>query len=154
VSLLGIALASVLVAVTVSDLERLVIPNRVLLAGAIVGLAVIVATDPGTLSGRGVAALGAGGFLLLGAMSRRGGMGMGDVKLAALLGLYLGAAVVPALAVAFAAGVLCGAWLMLRNGTSAREQVLPFGPFLALGGLVGLWAGDGMVDWYLDGVLS
>jgi leader peptidase (prepilin peptidase)/N-methyltransferase len=151
---LAFAFTSVLVAVTLTDLARRVIPNRVLLAGAVVGLAIIVATDPGSLAGRAIAAAGAGGFLLLGAVSDRDGMGMGDVKLAAVMGLYLGRAVVPALLVAFAAGALVGLAIIAREGGGARNRALPFAPFLALGGIVGLWAGESMVRWYLDGFLG
>jgi leader peptidase (prepilin peptidase)/N-methyltransferase len=77
-------------------------------------------------------------------------MGMGDVKLAALMGLYLGRPIAAALVVGFAAGALVGVAMMLRHGASARKRALPFGPFLALGGVVGLWGGDEIVDWYLD----
>ena len=75
---------------------------------------------------------------------------MGDVKLAALMGLYLGRAVAPALAVAFAAGSLAGLGLVLRHGAQARMWTVPFGPFLAAGGIVGLFAGDELFDWYVD----
>ena len=75
---------------------------------------------------------------------------MGDVKLAALLGFYLGRAVAPALLIAFAAGALVGVAMMLRHGAAARKRAIPFGPFLALGGIVGLLAGDEIVDAYLD----
>ena len=147
---LGLVFVSLLTAVTLTDLERRVIPNAIVLAGAVTGIAIVAFTDPESLPERGIAAAAAGGFLLLGALIFRGGMGMGDVKLAALMGLYLGRAVAAALAVGFAAGALVGVALMLRHGASARKRALPFGPFLALGGLVGLWAGDEIVDWYLD----
>ena len=106
---LGLAFVSVLVTVTVTDLERRVIPNAILAAGA-------------------VAALGAGGFLWLGTLRDEDGMGMGDVKLAALMGLYLGSAVVASLAVAFAAGAVAGLVLVLRHGAAARKRAIPFGP--------------------------
>ncbi len=76
-------------------------------------------------------------------------MGMGDVKLAAVMGLYLGRSVAPALLIGFAAGSLFGLALIARHGAAARKRAVPFGPFLALGGVVGLLAGDQMVDWYL-----
>jgi leader peptidase (prepilin peptidase)/N-methyltransferase len=76
-------------------------------------------------------------------------MGMGDVKLAAVMGLYLGRSVAPALLVAFAAGSVFGLAMIARHGASARKQAVPFGPFLALGGVVGLLAGSQIVDWYL-----
>jgi leader peptidase (prepilin peptidase) / N-methyltransferase len=149
---LGLAFVSVLVAVTLTDLERRVIPNRVLLAGAVVGIAILAPADPGSLPERAIAAVAAGGFLLLGAVANREGMGMGDVKLAALMGLYLGPAVVPALLVAFAGGALVGLAIIAREGARARGHALPFAPFLAVGGVVGLWAGESMVDSYLRGL--
>ena len=75
---------------------------------------------------------------------------MGDVKLVAVMGLFLGRAIVPALAVAVLAGALVGLATMLRHGPEARKHAIPFGPFLALGGVVGLLAGNEMLDWYLD----
>jgi leader peptidase (prepilin peptidase) / N-methyltransferase len=147
---LGLVFVSVLVAVTLTDLERRVIPNAIVLVGAVVGIAIVATTDPASLPERAIGVAAAGGFLLLGALAYRGGMGMGDVKLAALMGLYLGRAVAASLVVGFAAGALVGVALMIRHGASARKHALPFGPFLALGGLVGLWAGDEIVDWYLD----
>jgi leader peptidase (prepilin peptidase) / N-methyltransferase len=150
---LGLALVSVLVTVTVTDLERRVIPNAILAAGAVAGLAIVVPADPSSLPERAVAAVGAGGFLWLGTLRGRDGMGMGDVKLAALMGLYLGAAVVASLAVAFAAGAVVGLVLVLRHGAAARKRAIPFGPFLAAGGVLGLWAGDPVVEWYLEAFL-
>jgi leader peptidase (prepilin peptidase)/N-methyltransferase len=78
------------------------------------------------------------------------GMGMGDVKLVAVMGLYLGRGVAPAMLVGFAAGAVVGIALMARHGVDARKRAIPFGPFLALGGIVGLWYGDAMVAWYLN----
>ena len=76
---------------------------------------------------------------------------MGDVKLAFVLGIYLGRAVVPAMFVAFLAGALIGAAIIARMGVKeGRKAGIPFGPWLALGGVVGLLVGDEIVDWYLD----
>jgi leader peptidase (prepilin peptidase)/N-methyltransferase len=77
-------------------------------------------------------------------------MGMGDVKLVAMMAIYLGRAIAPALLVGFAAGALVGVVMIARGGVGVRKQAIPFGPFLALGGVVGLWFGDDLVDWYLD----
>ena len=147
---LGLALCALLVTVTLTDLERRVIPNPVLLIGALVGAGIAAATDPASLPERALAAAGAGGFLFCVALAYPRGMGMGDVKLVAVMGLYLGRAVAPALLVGFAAGALVGLVLIARQGASARKRAIPFGPFLALGGIVGLWYGDAIVDWYLD----
>ena len=147
---LGLALCALLVTVTLTDLERRVIPNPVLLVGALVGAGIAAASDPASLPERALAAAGAGGFLFCVALAYPRGMGMGDVKLVAVMGLYLGRAVAPALLVGFAAGALVGLVLIAREGASARKRAIPFGPFLALGGIVGLWYGDAIVDWYLD----
>ncbi len=78
-------------------------------------------------------------------------MGMGDVKLAGVMGLFLGRAVAPAMFTALVAGSLVGALIVSRAGArEGRKTAIPFGPYLALGGLVGLFAGDAIVDWYLD----
>jgi len=147
---IALSLCTVLVIVTVTDLERRVIPNGVLLAGAIAAIALAAATDPSSLPERGISALAAGGFLLCVALAYPRGMGMGDAKLVAVMGLYLGRSVAPAVLIGFAAGALVGLVVIARRGASARKQALPFGPFLALGGVVGLWYGDAIVDWYLD----
>lgn len=148
---LGLVLVATLVMVTLTDLERRVIPNAILIVGGVIGLGIIVATDPSSLPERGVAAVAGGGFLLAAALVYPRGMGMGDVKLAALMGLFLGREVAPAMLVALLVGALFGLAIMLREGAAAgRKQAVPFGPFLALGGIVGLLAGSKLLDWYLD----
>jgi len=90
---------------------------------------------------------------LLAALARPGGMGMGDVKLAGVMGLYLGSSVLPALLIAFLSGSIYGGVLMARHGAGARKKGVPFGPFLALGGLVALLVGPDLVQWYRDSFL-
>ncbi len=143
-------LCTVLVAVTLTDLELRLIPNAIVLAGALAAVAIVAVSDPSSLGERAVAAAAAGGALLLVALAYPRGMGMGDVKLVAMLGLYLGRAVAPALLIGLAAGALFGVAMIARHGAAARKRAIPFGPFLALGGVIGLWFGDGIVDWYLD----
>jgi leader peptidase (prepilin peptidase)/N-methyltransferase len=147
---LGLVFVAMLAAITLTDLERHIIPNKILIAGAVAGLAIAAATDPSSLPERGIAALAAGGLLLLIALAYPRGMGMGDVKLAAVMGLYLGSAVSVALAVGVIAGALVGMGVMLRRGSGARKLAVPFGPFLALGGVVALLAGDQLVNAYLN----
>jgi leader peptidase (prepilin peptidase) / N-methyltransferase len=146
---LGLMLVSTLVAVTLTDIERRVIPNAILGVSAAAGLLVAALTDPSSLPERLIAAAGGGGVLLAAALAYPRGMGMGDVKLVCVMGLYLGRALAPALLVAFAAGSLAGAVLLVRDGAEARKRAIPFGPFLALGGVVGLLFGDALVGWYL-----
>jgi leader peptidase (prepilin peptidase) / N-methyltransferase len=147
---LGLVFVSVLAAITLTDLERRVIPNAILLGGSVIGLGIVAATDPSSLPERAAAAAGGGAFLLLFALIYPRGMGMGDVKLAAVMGLFLGASVVPALFVGIALGALAGLGLILRYGSAARKHAVPFGPFLAIGGVVGLLAGSQMIDAYLN----
>ncbi|HEX8690796.1 MAG TPA: prepilin peptidase [Solirubrobacterales bacterium] len=146
---LGLVFVTVLVAVTLTDFERRIIPNQVLTVGAILAVAIAAIDDPGSLPERAIAAAAAGGLLLAAALAYPRGMGMGDVKLAATMGLFLGREVAPAIFVALLAGSLVGLAMMVRHGAAARKRAIPFGPFLALGGLVGLFAGDELVDWYL-----
>jgi leader peptidase (prepilin peptidase)/N-methyltransferase len=147
---LGLVFMAMLAAITLTDLERRVIPNRILIAGAVAGLAVAAATDPSSLPERGIAAAAAGGLLFLIALAYPRGMGMGDVKLAFVMGLFLGSAVSVALAVAVIAGSVVGIGVMAHQGAAARKQAVPFGPFLALGGVVALLAGDQLVNAYLN----
>lgn len=146
---LGLVFVAMLVAVTLIDLERRIIPNKVLIAGALAALAIVAATDPGSLPERAFAAAAAGGLLFAAALAYPRGMGLGDVKLAATMGLFLGRDVAPALFVALLAGSLAGLAMIARHGAAARKRAIPFGPFLALGGVVGLLAGEELIDWYL-----
>jgi leader peptidase (prepilin peptidase)/N-methyltransferase len=147
---LGLALVLLLVPVTLIDLDYRIIPNRLLLVGAVSALAILAVFDPGEIRGHLIAAVAAGGFFLLAVLAYPAGMGMGDVKLAAVLGLFLGRAVGPAVFVALVAGTLVGALIIARKGArEGRKTAIPFGPYLALGGLVGLFVGDAIVDWYL-----
>jgi leader peptidase (prepilin peptidase) / N-methyltransferase len=146
---LGLVFVSILVAVTITDLEGRVIPNRILLAGALLGTAVVAISDPGSLPERVAAAVGAGGVLFLAALAYPGGMGLGDVKLAATMGFFLGVEVIPAMMVALLSGTAVGVALIARHGQAARKRAIPFGPFLALGGIAGLFAGQTLIDWYL-----
>jgi len=75
---------------------------------------------------------------------------MGDVKLAAVLGLFLGRAVAPALLVAVLVGAIAGLAIIAAHGSEARKRAIPFGPYLALGGFAGLLWGNEILDWYLD----
>jgi len=146
---LGLVFVTTLLAVTLTDLDRRVIPNRILLVAAVVGVALTVIGDPSSLPERIAAALAAGGTFFLVALAYPRGMGLGDVKLATLMGLYLGRHVAPAILVALLAGSVVGLFLIAREGSSARKRAIPFGPFLAFGGVVGLLAGGQLVGWYL-----
>lgn len=146
---LGLVFVTMLLAVTLTDLERRIIPNKILLVGAVLAVAIAAVGDPGSLPERAIAAVAAGGLLFAVALAYPRGMGLGDVKLTATMGLFLGRNVAPAVFVALLAGALVGVAMIARHGAGARKRAIPFGPFLALGGVVGLLAGDQLVDLYL-----
>ena len=136
-----------LVTVSATDLEHRIIPNRIVVPAGLIVLAANTALHPSPRWA--IAAFGASGFLLAAALAYPAGMGMGDVKLAGVMGLYLGVSVVPALVVAFLSGSIAGLGLMLRHGSQGRKKGVPFAPFLALGGVVGLLAGHQLVHLYV-----
>jgi leader peptidase (prepilin peptidase)/N-methyltransferase len=151
----GIALSIVLILLVVPagliDLEHRIIPNRITALGAVLALVIGLALDPAGEPERLIAGAGAGGFLLLAALAYPGGMGMGDVKLAGVMGLFLGAAVAPALLIALLAGVLFGVVVIARKGAQeGRKTAVPFGPFLALGALLAVFLGQQILDVYVN----
>jgi leader peptidase (prepilin peptidase) / N-methyltransferase len=137
-----------LVAVSVTDLERRLIPNRIVLPAAAVVLLAQTALEPSPEWALG--ALGASLFLFLAALAYPAGMGMGDVKLALLLGAMLGRTVPVAMMIAMVAALVPAVVLLARHGSAARKMGIPFGPFLALGGVVTLFAGESILDAYLN----
>ena len=147
---LGLAFVLLLVPVTLIDLDHRIIPNKLMLLGTVVSIGILLLTDSGSLTEHLIAAAAAGGFLLVAALAYPAGMGMGDVKLAGVMGLFLGRSVGPAMLVALVAGSVVGAAIIARKGArEGRKTAIPFGPYLAFGGIVGLFAGDSIVDWYL-----
>ncbi len=136
-----------LVAVSVIDLERRIIPNRIVLPAAAVVLAAQTLLFPSPEWA--LAAFGAALFLFLAALAYPAGMGMGDVKLALLLGAMLGRTVPVAMMIAMIAALVPAIVLLIRHGSAARKMGIPFGPFLAFGGIVALFAGDWILDAYL-----
>jgi leader peptidase (prepilin peptidase)/N-methyltransferase len=148
---LSIGLILIVVPAALIDLEHRIIPNKITALGAAVALAVGIALDPSGEPARLIAAAGAGGFLLLAALAYPGGMGMGDVKLAGVMGLFLGTAVAPALLIALISGVGLGAAIIARKGAAAgRKTAVPFGPFLAVGALCAVFVGHPLVDLYIN----
>jgi leader peptidase (prepilin peptidase) / N-methyltransferase len=137
-----------LVAITVTDLEHRVIPNRIVLPTAAVVLVAQTANEPSPEWA--LAALGASGFLLLAALVHPAGMGMGDVKLALLLGAALGRNVAPAMMIGMLVALVPSIALLVRHGSAGRKMGIPFGPFLALGAIIALVAGDSIVRAYLS----
>ena len=144
---LGLVLVTLMVAVVPIDLEHQLILNRMTYPAAALALVIGLTLEPGFVPEQLIAAVAAGGFFLLAALAYPKGMGLGDVKLAAVMGLYLGRAVGPAILVALVAGVLVGVIVIRRHG---RKAGIPFGPFLALGSVIALFAGDALIDAYLE----
>jgi leader peptidase (prepilin peptidase)/N-methyltransferase len=137
-ALLDASLIALLGVVTLSDLRTRLVPDRALVASLAIAVPVCLLSNPSAMPERLVAGLGAAGFLLAAALIRPNGMGLGDVKLAGVLGVYLGAAVIEAMVVAFAAGSVAGLVLLARHGWEARSRTIPFAPFLAIGALVAM----------------
>lgn len=151
---LGLGLILIVVPAALIDLEHRIIPNRLTLLGAVVALVLGTLLDPAGEPERLIAGAAAGGFLLLAALAYPGGMGMGDVKLAGVMGLFLGSDVAPAILIALLTGVLYGAFVMVRKGAQAgRKTAVPFGPFLALGAIVAVYAGQPLIDLYTNNFL-
>ena len=142
---------AVLVAVSAIDVTHRIIPNRIVIPAFAVVLVAQTLLDPGPQWA--LAALGASGFLFLAVLAYPAGMGMGDVKLALLMGAALGTAVPVALMLGMFAALVPAVFLFARHGSKARKMGIPFGPFLALGSVVALFWGDALLDAYL-GVLT
>lgn len=144
---------AVLVLVSEVDVEEQIIPDVIILPAAGIGLALMIALRPGRWAEWLIAGVAAAVFLFLVAEIYRRvrgvtGMGMGDVKMALCMGFYLGSAVVPALFIAFVAGAVGGVVLIIAGGRSGKTAI-PFGPFLAAGAIVALFAGRPLIDAYL-----
>jgi leader peptidase (prepilin peptidase)/N-methyltransferase len=139
---------AVLVAVSAIDLEHRIIPNRIVIPATLV---VLVANTLLDLSPEwALGALAGSGFLLAAALAYPAGMGMGDVKLALLMGATLGRTVSVALMVGMLAAMIPGVFLFARHGSKARKMGIPFGPFLAIGSVVALFWGHDILDAYLS----
>jgi leader peptidase (prepilin peptidase) / N-methyltransferase len=138
----------VLVAVSAIDAEHRIIPNLIVLPAAVV---VLVANSALTLSPQwAIAAVGASGFLFGAALAYPAGMGMGDVKLALLMGAALGKTVSVALMFGMLAAMIPGIYLFAQHGAAARKMGVPFGPFLALGSIVALFWGHDLLHAYFS----
>jgi leader peptidase (prepilin peptidase)/N-methyltransferase len=152
--LIDLPFAAMLIAVADIDLEHGIVPNKILAPMAVWAVAMSAAIRPEKLPELLIAGAAAFLFLLVAALIKPGGMGMGDVKLAGVMGLCLGLPVAPAMLIGFFLGSAVGAVIMVRHGLGARKKTVPFGPFLALGGLVALIAGPELIDLYANTFLN
>jgi leader peptidase (prepilin peptidase)/N-methyltransferase len=136
-----------LVAVSATDLEHRIIPNKIVLPAAAVVLAAQTALHPSPEWA--LCALGGSSFLFVAALAYPAGMGMGDVKLALLMGAMLGRTVGVALMLGMVTALVPGIFLLAKHGQKARKMGIPFGPFLAVGSVVALFWGHRLLDAYL-----
>jgi prepilin signal peptidase PulO-like enzyme (type II secretory pathway) len=146
-AVLAAGFCAVLVALSVIDVQHRIVPNRIVVPSAGVALVAHTAIDP-SLAWLAWSLIAAGG-LFLAVLAYPKGLGMGDVKLALLLGAMLGASVTVALMLGFLAALVPSAVLLARHGASARKLGVPLVPFLALGAVVALFAGEAMLAAYL-----
>jgi len=145
-ALVSVVFSWVLVVVTRTDLEHRLIPDAIVLPGLLVVLALRTVDEPSVEWL--VSSVAAGLVLFVVVLAYPKGMGMGDVKLTAFLGAGLGVSVIPALFVGFFVSFVPAAALLVRHGKDARRKAIPLGPFLALGGVVALFWGGAILDWY------
>lgn len=151
---LGLILVTALVPIVIIDLERRLIPNLITGPTAVAALVAGLALDVHGVPEQLIAGAAGGGFFLIAALAYPGGMGMGDVKLAGVMGLCLGRAVGPAILIGLVAGVLVGGVIIARVGARAgRKVAIPFGPYLAVGAIAGIFAGAPIIDAYRDAYL-
>ena len=147
---LGLALVLVLVPVTLIDFDHQIIPNKITLPAALSALVLGAIIDPAYLPTQLISGVAAAAFLLVFVLAYPRGMGLGDVKLAGVLGLFLGASVAAAIMAGVLLGTVVGGVVMARVGVAqGRKTKLPFGPFLAAGGVLALFAGGPILHWYL-----
>jgi leader peptidase (prepilin peptidase)/N-methyltransferase len=139
---------AVLVAITATDITHRIVPNRIVLPAAALVLVAHTALQPSPEWALG--ALGAALFLFIAALAYPGGMGMGDVKLALLLGAMLGRYVGVGLMLGMLVAIVPSVFLLARHGAAARKMGIPFAPFLALGAVVALFVGHALLDAYLS----
>jgi leader peptidase (prepilin peptidase)/N-methyltransferase len=137
-----------LIALAGIDADHKLLPNKIVYPLAAWGVVAVLIAERGDFVEHMVAGAGAFLFLLLAVLAYPRGMGMGDVKLAGAMGVYLGVSVIPALLIAFLSGSVVGGVIIAREGAAARKKAVPFGVFLALGGIVGVLVGPDLVDFY------
>lgn len=146
--LIAWAFIAVMICVALIDYDHMIIPDKIVLPAALIGLAASIAVDPQDWWKYLAGGLGAAAFMFVLVMVWPGGMGPGDVKMALLMGAVLGAAVMVALFLAFFLGAVAGVFLIATRRRT-RKDAIPFGPYLALGGIVAILAGQGVLQSYV-----
>jgi leader peptidase (prepilin peptidase)/N-methyltransferase len=145
---LELPFVAALIALAAIDFDHKLLPNKIVYPLAAYGVIATLLVGRDDLAENLIAGAGAFAFLLAAVIAYPRGMGMGDVKLAGAMGLYLGLSVIPALLAAFLSGSVVGLFIIAREGAEGRKKAVPFGVFLALGGIVGVLAGPELIDRY------
>ena len=140
-ALLGAVLCPALILLAAIDAKHKVLPNDIILPTSLAVGLIVAATTPGDFLSHLAAGAALGGFFFLFGTIFAGSLGMGDAKLGFLLGLALGSKTLGATLVAFAGLLVAALYVLAKRGTSARKDAIPFGPFLALGGIVAFFLG-------------
>lgn len=151
---LELPFVSALIALAAIDFDHKLLPNKIVYPLAAYGVIATLLVDRDDLVENLIAGAGAFVFLLVAVIAYPRGMGMGDVKLAGAMGLYLGLSIIPALLTAFLSGSVVGVVILAREGAAGRKKAVPFGVFLALGGIVGVLAGPELIDVYESNFLD
>ena len=151
---LELPFVAALIALAGIDYDHKLLPNRIVYPLAVWGVIATLLVDRGDLVEHLIAGAGAFLFLFAAVLAYPRGMGMGDVKLAGAMGLYLGLSVIPALLIAFLTGSIVGIVIIAREGAAARKKAVPFGIFLAIGGLAGVLVGPELIELYEDSFLE
>lgn len=143
------ALFSSLVTASMIDLRHRIIPDVITIPGTIAGLLASAFILPNGIKGSVIGTLLGGGLFFIVAIASRGGMGGGDIKLIAMLGSFLGwINVIITIILSSFIGSVVGILMMIFLG-KGRKYPIPFGPFLAVGGIISLFFHDEIVAWYL-----
>ncbi|MDX6376244.1 MAG: leader peptidase (prepilin peptidase) / N-methyltransferase [Gaiellaceae bacterium] len=145
----ALLLVALLVPIVFIDIEHRVIPDRLVFPGTAIALVAWALVDPGRLKEHGLAAVIAFAVFLVMAIVYPAGMGLGDVKLALLLGAFLGSAVAPGLFLGFLVSAVPSMAILLKYGRQGGKVGIPFGPFMAAGAFLGLLWGDQLIRWYM-----
>jgi leader peptidase (prepilin peptidase)/N-methyltransferase len=143
-----------LIALAGIDIDHRLLPNRIVYPMAVFGLLATLLVDRDDVVENLIAGAAAFAFLLAAVLAYPRGMGMGDVKLGGAMGLYLGLSILPAMLVAFLSGTIVGLVILTREGAAARKKAVPFGVFLALGGVMAVLAGPELIELYQDNFLD
>lgn len=140
-ALVGAVFCPTLILLAAVDLKHRLLPNTIVLSASLAVGLIVAASAPGDFLAHFLAGLALGGFFFAFAAIFPGSLGMGDAKLGFLLGLALGSKTLGATLIAFAGLLVAALYVLATRGISARKDALPFGPFLALGGILAFFLG-------------